>query len=142
MDTNYTIVVGIDGSPASRRALRWAVREAASCRGLVKAITVWHPTANTIDESALEAQTAGIVKAEVAAVQAEEDSMVPVSAEVIRGKPAEVLTTAAYEANLLVIGSHGANRAWHQLIGSTAEECIRLAQCPVVVIPVPQDQRR
>ena len=87
MDSNYTIVVGIDGSPASRRALRWAVREAASCRGLVKAITVWHPTANTIDESALEAQTAGIVKAEVAAVQAEEDSMVPVSAEVIRGKP-------------------------------------------------------
>ena len=54
MDINYTIVVGVDGSLASRRALRWAVREVASRGGVVKAITVWHPTRNTIDEGALE----------------------------------------------------------------------------------------
>jgi nucleotide-binding universal stress UspA family protein len=141
MDINYTIVVGVDGSPASRRALRWAMREAASRGGTVKAITVWHPTKNTTDADDLEAHAAEMAKAEVAAVQAEGGRAVPASAEAVRGKPAEVLATAACEANLLVIGSHGAARAWHQLVGSTAEECIRRAQCPVVVIPVPHDQR-
>jgi nucleotide-binding universal stress UspA family protein len=117
------------------------MRETASRGGTVKAITVWHPTRNTTDADVLEADAAEMVKAEVAAVQAEEGRTTPASAEVIRGKPAEVLATAACGANLLVIGSHGANRAWHQLVGSTAEECIRRAPCPVVVIPMPHDQR-
>lgn len=141
MDINYTIVVGVDGSLASRRALRWAVREVASRGGVVKAITVWHPTRNTIDEGALEARAAEIVKSEVEAVEADGGQTVPISAEALRGDPAEVLVAAACEANLLVIGSHGVTRAWHQPVGSTAEECIRRAQCPVMVIPVPHDRR-
>jgi nucleotide-binding universal stress UspA family protein len=141
MDTNYTIVVGIDGSAASRRALRWAMREAASRGGAVKAIAAWDSTRNTLEEGTPEAHFAGMVKAEVDAVESTQGQPVRVFAEAIRGTPAEVLATAAGDANLMVIGSHGATRAWHQLMGSTAEECIRRARCPVVIVPVPHDQR-
>jgi nucleotide-binding universal stress UspA family protein len=142
METDYVIVVGVDGSAASRRALRWAVREVASRGGAVKAVTVWHPTEKTTDLEAVHARHAEIVRAEVAAVQEEEPSAVTIAAEAIQGRPAEVLAAVACEASLLVIGGHGSSRAWHQLMGSTAEECIRLAQCPVVVIPEPHDQRQ
>jgi nucleotide-binding universal stress UspA family protein len=141
MDTNYTIVVGIDGSTASRRALRWAMREAASRGGAVKAIAAWDPAKTITEERTLEAHFAGMVKAEVAAVESTQGRPVPVVAEAIRGVPAEVLAAAAGDANRMVIGSHGATRAWHQLMGSTAEECIRRARCPVVIVPVPVDQR-
>ena len=36
------IVVGVDGSPSSRAALRWAVRQAALTGGTVDAIMAWH----------------------------------------------------------------------------------------------------
>ena len=35
------ILVGVDGSAGSRRALRWAVEEAAAHGGAVQAVTVW-----------------------------------------------------------------------------------------------------
>jgi nucleotide-binding universal stress UspA family protein len=70
--------------------------------------------------------------AEVAAAFPE----VPIASEVIEGNPARVLTTAGDGANLLVLGSHGHSRLFHAVLGSVAEECVRAATCPVVVIPV------
>lgn len=52
------------------------------------------------------------------------------------GKPAQVLADAANQANLPAIDSHGTSRAWHQLVGSTAEDCVRVARCPVVMVPL------
>jgi nucleotide-binding universal stress UspA family protein len=40
------IVVGVDGSPSSRQALRWAVRQAALTRSVVDAVTAWHDRAS------------------------------------------------------------------------------------------------
>jgi len=56
--------------------------------------------------------------------------------EAIEGAPAKVLTGAAAGADLLVLGSHGHGRLFHVVLGSVAEECIRVATCPVVVVPV------
>ncbi|WP_020524834.1 universal stress protein [Catelliglobosispora koreensis] len=135
----YEIVVGVDGSAGSRRGLEWAVLEAATRGGVVKAITAWHPVENGVSTPAeLQRNAQELVEAEAAAHAREG---VTITAEAVEGRPAQVLAKAACDANLLVIGSHGASRAWHQLVGSTAEEIIRLAQCPVVVVPVPHDQR-
>jgi len=38
---SYTVVVGVDGSPMSRAALRWAVEEARARHGRVRAIHAW-----------------------------------------------------------------------------------------------------
>jgi len=40
------IVVGVDGSPSSRQALRWAVRQATLTRSVVDAVTAWHDPAS------------------------------------------------------------------------------------------------
>jgi nucleotide-binding universal stress UspA family protein len=40
--TRGTIVVGVDGSPSSVQALRWAARQAQLTGGEVPAVTVWH----------------------------------------------------------------------------------------------------
>lgn len=62
--------------------------------------------------------------------------LVTVAAEVVEGPAAAVLTAAARDADLLVLGSHGHGRVWHTVLGSVSEECVRQATCPVVVIPV------
>lgn len=64
------------------------------------------------------------------------------AAEVIEGRPADVLAAAGAAADLLVLGSHGHSRVRHTVLGSVSEDCIRKATCPVVVIPVPIDQPR
>ena len=40
------IVVGVDGSPSSREALRWAARQAALTGSVVDAVIAWHDPAS------------------------------------------------------------------------------------------------
>ena len=53
-------------------------------------------------------------------------------AEAIEGHPVEVLLEAAADADLLVLGSHGAGRA-EFLIGSVSQECVQRAAGPVLI---------
>jgi nucleotide-binding universal stress UspA family protein len=140
VNRTYTIVVGVDGSDASRQALRWAVHEAAAREGMVQAVTAWRwdlpsglDTAGYIGDE--RERATDMLAQEVARLAAG----VPVASQVMEGRPAEVLGTAAREADLLVLGSHGHSRVWHTVLGSVAEECIRKATCPVVVIPPPRE---
>jgi nucleotide-binding universal stress UspA family protein len=66
---------------------------------------------------------------------------VAIAAETVQAGPAAALTRAARDADLLVLGSHGHGRLHHAVVGSVAEECIRAAACPVVVVPVPHPER-
>lgn len=144
--STYRIVVGVDGSEDSDRALRWAVREADRRGGTVQAVIAWvwdgidravitktHPS----EERAAAEQA---IAHSVAAVSAAHPG-VAVASEVIEGRPYKVLTQAAKDADLLVVGSHGHGRLHHAVVGSVAEECIRAAVCPVVVVPVPHAER-
>ncbi|GAB1691678.1 universal stress protein [Krasilnikovia sp. M28-CT-15] len=146
MTDNYLIVVGVDGSVGSRRALEWAAREAATRGGAVQAVTAWSwdgieygpMTATSPDEEAQRA--AELLDREVKALAVQRGTAQPVAAEVIEGRPADVLSAAAASADLLVLGSHGHSRVRHTVLGSVSEECIRKARCPVVVIPVPAER--
>jgi len=147
MSSNYLIVVGVDGSEGGRRALRWAADEAATRGGAVQAVTAWSwdgmeygPVAATRPQE--EAESAGrMLDREIKQLIARNGSHLPVAAEVIEGRPADVLSAAGRTADLLVLGSHGHSRVRHTVLGSVSEGCIRKATCPVVVIPVPSDQQ-
>ncbi|GAB1640346.1 universal stress protein [Krasilnikovia sp. MM14-A1259] len=146
MTDNYLIVVGVDGSLGSRRALEWAAHEAAARGGAVQAVTAWSwdgieygPLTATRPEEEAQ-QAAELLDREVKALAARHGTAQPVAAEVIEGRAADVLTAAATVADLLVLGSHGHSRVRHTVLGSVSEECIRKARCPVVVIPVPVEQ--
>ncbi len=56
-----------------------------------------------------------------------------------RGHPAEQILRAADRtgADLIVISSHGRTGISRQVFGSVAEEVVRLAHCPVMVVKAP-----
>ncbi len=137
---DHRIVVGVDGSEGGRRALSWALHEAATRGGTVQAVMSWRWDTEEPAEPGMEpaAQKADRVLREeiaeqIAAVPAR--ATVTVAAEAVEGRAAEVLVQAARHADLLVLGSHGHGRVYHTVLGSTAQECVESAQCPVVVIP-------
>lgn len=142
---SYQIVVGVDGSDASERALRWAASEAHARNGTVEAIIAWHwdgsgtffiAATSPVEERDRAQQILDETVIEVTA----EFPDVMLAAHVVEATPAKALTHAAASADVLVLGSHGHNRLHHAVLGSVSEECVRRATCPVVVIPVPQSQ--
>ncbi|MFC7530090.1 universal stress protein [Actinoplanes sp. GCM10030250] len=147
MNAYQLIVVGVDGSDGGRRALEWAVREAAERGNAVQAVMVWSwdgldygpVTATTREEE--QQRASEVLAAQVQEVISRYGSHLPIAAEAIEGRPADVLSAAARNAGLLVLGSHGHSALRHTVLGSVSAECVRKATCPVVVIPVPIQQR-
>lgn len=142
MNGNRLIVVGVDGSEGGRRALEWAAHEAAERGAAVQAVMAWSwdgldygpfPAANR-DEAEQRATRA--LTEEVRQLLVRHGSHLPIATEVIEGRPANVLVAAARDAALLVLGSHGHNALRQTVLGSVSAECIREANCPVVVIPM------
>jgi|SRR2546423_1567319 len=137
----YRIVVGFDGSDGGSRALSWAVAEAAERGGTVQAVTAWQWTEPELgaDVRAEHGRMARLSLEEAVNTARQAHPEVTVAGEAVPGASAEVLTTAAADADLLVLGSHGHGRLFHAVLGSVAEQCIRAAVCPVVVVPVPHE---
>jgi nucleotide-binding universal stress UspA family protein len=144
--STYRIVVGIDGSEDSDRALRWAVRQARQFGGTVEAVMVYDwPGTEAAYLAGLghegERERVEEVLAEAVARVGHESAGVPIATEAMRGNAGAKLADAAADADLLVVGSHGHGRLYHAVLGSVAEACVRSAQCPVVVIPAPHSER-
>jgi len=146
MRASYLIVVGVDGSDGGRRALDWAATEATNRGGAVQAVIAWSwdgvdfgPVPATYPEEARR-RASDMLDREIKELRRRRGSQVPVAAEVIEGRPADVLSAAGSAGDLLVLGSHGHSRVRHTVLGSVSEECIRKAASPVVVIPVPVDR--
>jgi nucleotide-binding universal stress UspA family protein len=136
---DYVVVVGIDGSAASLRALEWGVERAAEQDGMVLAITAWRsdlPNAGLRDDENAQLgpkqRAAALLTRAVEAVTCP----VPVAGEVVEGRAADVLRAASRDADLLVLGSHGQTRQLRPVLGQVAAECASVAYCPVVVVPL------
>src|SRR6186997_3366737 len=111
-----TIVVGVDGSDASKDALRWAIDEARLRRDVVIALNAWEAPVMppplgpepVMDVGAsipdLEALALRLVEHAVEEVSAESPD-VEVRPVATAGPPAAVLVEAARDADLLVVGS-------------------------------------
>jgi nucleotide-binding universal stress UspA family protein len=133
-----TIIVGVDGSPSSRQALRWAARQAELTGGQVHAITTWHLPSTTGWETALDAvdwaddarRTLDTALQE-ALSSADADR---VHRHVVQGHPAKVLVDQAADADLLVVGSRGHGGFTGMLLGSVGLHVIAHATCPVLIV--------
>ena len=133
------IVVGVDGSEASHRALEWAVDEARRRNATVEAIHAWHQPFVSgyaymgeipLGDYVTEAQ--GVLDAAIASVDA---SGVTVESKVIAGGPSGVLVEEAKGAALLVVGSRGRGGFSGLLMGSVSQQTAHHAPCPIVIIP-------
>lgn len=143
MSHTYRMVVGVDGSEGSLRALRWAAREAHNRGGSVQAVATydWVGTeASLLAGLGPEGERQRAEDALTAAVDAvaREFPHVPIASEILMGDAARCLTEAARDADLLVVGTRGHGRLRHAVLGSVSEACIRHARCPVLVVPAPQ----
>lgn len=135
------ILVGVDGSEGSARALRWALDEAKARGMLVDAVTVWE-SPNVYGEGFYEpegereiADTAHRrLDRQLAEVVGDRHD-VEVHPIVYRGDPAEVLCRWSEDAQLLVVGSRGLGGFSGLVLGSVSTKCAHHSRCPVVVVP-------
>jgi nucleotide-binding universal stress UspA family protein len=138
------IIVGIDGSVHSRRALEWAISEAAIRRTPLTVLTVqqaiagyWGPVVYPQDPDFAE-QAAKVAQEETDGVLEKLDagSRPPsVTVRAVVGLPADEILTAAQDADMIVVGSRGAGGFKKLLMGSVSSQVTYHAHCPVVVIP-------
>jgi nucleotide-binding universal stress UspA family protein len=131
------IVVGVDGSPSSEDALRWALRQSRRTGQPVDAVTSWEMPVNysvgPLREFDWEGAATDTLADTVGKVVDPADAD-RVSQRVVNGHPAEVLLDAAADAGLLVVGSRGRGGFKGMLLGSVSQHVVARAACPVVVI--------
>ncbi|POX41254.1 universal stress protein [Streptomyces sp. Ru72] len=138
-DSAPHVVVGVDGSPSSHAALRWAVRYAGLIGGDVVAVAAWElpwaygwsapavdPTMDrTIAERGLADQVDQVLG---------ESGAAQVRKRLVNGNPVEVLLSEAEGAEALVVGSRGMGGFRRMLLGSVSQQCALHATCPVVIV--------
>lgn len=137
------ITVGIDGSPGSLKALRWAIEEARLRGSDLTAIHAWQLPYHQgyLGHLALERLREPLEAAGNRTLDAAltDDTIntegVSITGSVIHGSPAQVLLEAAAGAALLVVGSRGHGGFTGLMLGSVGQQCAQGATCPVVIVP-------
>jgi nucleotide-binding universal stress UspA family protein len=137
------ILVGVDGSSNSQRALEWAAKEAAIRHTSLTVLTVhqavhgWGGSLRFQDDEAQTEKVAEAARAETDKVLAGLGDSRPESAEVkaVHGYPAEELINAGADADMIVLGSRGAGGWSPQLVGSVATKVSHHASVPVLIVP-------
>jgi nucleotide-binding universal stress UspA family protein len=140
-EDSHRIVVGVDGSPSSKEALRWAARQASMTGARVQAVIAWNLPVITGGYAwppvgGLAATDFGELARQVL-TDAVSGALGPgTQAELIvrQGSAPGVLIEAAAGADLLVVGSRGHGGFTEALLGSVSQHCVHHAACPVVVI--------
>ncbi len=143
------IVVGVDGSPLSREALRWAAREAVLRRCPLDVVYGWQVST----EPRPPGEWGGVAPPlEAYQEQAEQKVRQIIAEELPDGLPGEVNVHALHkpagrallslcdQADLVVIGSkpHGRLASW--LLGSVSDDTLKNASCTVVVVRPPAEE--
>jgi len=137
------IIVGVDGSGHSDRALDWAAREAALRQVPLTVLTV-HQVAVSYSGTVIylpadEAPTErahGLAQERTDKVLSGLSTAPPqVTVRSVAGIPSEELLNASKDADMLVVGSRGVGGFTRLLLGSVSTQVTHHAQCPVVVIP-------
>jgi nucleotide-binding universal stress UspA family protein len=140
------VVVGVDGSPSSYAALRWAARYAQMVHGRVEAICVWDTpsdvgwTGPAIDPEFDLEQARERFAEELTAVFADQPRPAGLREHLVEGDPSEVLIRASQGAEVLVVGSRGRGGFARAMLGSVSQRCAQHAACPVVVVRQDGDQ--
>lgn len=135
------MVVGVDGSPASEVAIRWALNF-ADIFGLVQPVAVWslpwwaltpsvsggQPRSTSVDFVAEVESAAG------RALSLIEDDRLK-EATITQGPAGPTLVEASEEASLLVVGTRGRGAFADSVLGSVSSYCAAKSVVPVAIIP-------
>ncbi len=136
-----TIVVGVDGSPESLRALEWAYGEALASGAELNVVHAWI-CPYTISESSVLEVRKPMEFAAVKVLQSSLDSLgrrltdgsVVVHSTLCEKDPAEALLKEAVGVDLLVVGSRGRGGLRSLVLGSVSRTVLHNAVSPVAVV--------
>ncbi len=139
-----TIVVGIDGSDAADRAVRWAALEAVDAGSDLRIVNVWSmPTmaypalvgGAYIDPGDLRAGSHVLLdRARERAEAAAGDRALTIELVDVEGFAADELVAASRSATMLVVGTRGRGGFASLVLGSVATSCAHRSRVPIAVI--------
>jgi nucleotide-binding universal stress UspA family protein len=149
--THSEIVVGVDGSSSSTKAVRWAAREAQMRNVPLRLVHVsvtpaWGPAPWLLadvplpipaeEDPARESEGRRVLTDAIKYVEygSEGEPLPEVKAEVFFSVPVSVLVDLSKEAQLVVVGCRGKHALSRVLLGSVSSGLIHHAHCPVAVI--------
>ena len=147
--TRRGVVVGVDGSPSSRVAARWAAREAAMRNLPLSVVHIAHPPA--IESQALqwpgartpadlmqlrEDEARAIVTDAITALEESDETgdRPEIDCDVLYGRPVSSLVELSEDAQMVVVGCRGRSAVGRGILGSVSIGLIHRAHCPVAVI--------
>jgi nucleotide-binding universal stress UspA family protein len=137
------IVVGVDGSGHSRKALERAANEAVAHHAPLTVITVHQAVRDVYGSASHYADDAALTDKAKEAAQAETDQVLaglgsqPTSVTVtaVHGLPVDELIKASQGADMLVLGRRGFGGFARLMMGSVTDQVSRHAHCAVLVVP-------
>ncbi|MFI8963381.1 universal stress protein [Streptomyces sp. NPDC053493] len=134
------IVVGVDGSEPSLKALRWAAGQAALTGDALHAVISWEYPATWatalpgVPPEFEPEQIAKKILDESLAKALDPDTAAATTRTVVPGNPAQTLIELAEGASLLVVGDRGYSGFKAAFMGSVSTNVAQHAPCPVVVV--------
>lgn len=139
-DLRGALVVAVEDSPAAREALRWAADLAAGLGRPLHVVSVWNLVngRRPRDADGNETPTLGRwqerAEADLAALVAEELPGSTATQLVLHGNTVPTLLAVSALAGHLVVGTRGRGGFAGLLLGSTSDQLVRYADCPVTVV--------
>src|ERR1700761_5328169 len=138
------IVVGVDGSPNSERALDWAMKQAVAVRAPLTVIAVhevpksyWGgiPVVGPADAALLESlRQSAEEMTQRAAGRLGDAAPASVTVHAVSGFVVKELVDASHHADLVVVGARGGSGFARLLMGSVSSEVVQHSACPVVIV--------
>jgi|SRR5580704_5945885 nucleotide-binding universal stress UspA family protein len=138
------IIVGVDGSGHSQRALIRAIKEAAAHHVPLTVLTVHQAIMGFGGGPVVYREDLPETERAREAVQAETDKALAevgeprpesVTVKAVHGFPAEVLIDASRDADMIVLGQRGVGGFSRLLMGSVTSQVAHHATCPVLIVP-------
>jgi nucleotide-binding universal stress UspA family protein len=139
------IVVGVDGSPNSERALDWAMGQAAALHAPLTVLAVhevaksyWGgiPVVGPADKPLLEQlHQAAEEMTHRAASRLSDAEPASVNVHAVNGFVVKELVDASQAADLVVVGTRSGSSFARLLMGSVSSELVQHSACPVVIVP-------
>jgi len=133
------IVVGVDGSPSSELAVRFAFSRAQQTGRGLTAVHTWHSSAGHVDlrlsggRKRAEKEEQALLTERLVPWR-ERHPQVDVVEKTVRGNAAAALIGESAGAELVVVGSHGRGGFGGLLLGSVSHAVLHHAHCPVAVV--------
>lgn len=128
------VTVGVDGSPDSVEAVRWAVDEAARLGVPVRALMAWSWVGPPLPSEELTDVWDSAHAVAVLDRALDRGGTNGVERELVEGRPAPALIEASAEGDLVVVGAHGHSRLGGALVGSVSRQLAHHAAAPVVIV--------